>query len=170
MKLRAALVVLLLAVGCIVRASDALPTTLPKVALEPATGAARVTLSEVAAGRPMLVDFFATWCAPCRESMPRLQAYADQHAPGLVVVGVDVGEDLADVAPFVRELGVRYPIFLDRDFSLADATGAARVPALLLVAADGRILHRAHELDAQTRAAVDRALAPAAPAAPAAAP
>ena len=158
MKRRAAALALLFAVGCIVHAGEARPTRLPQVALEPATGAPRVTLAQFAGGRPMLVDFFATWCAPCRESMPRLQAFADQHAPGLVVVGVDVGEDLADVAPFVRDLGVRYPIFLDRDFSLADAAGAARVPALLLVAADGRILHRAHELDAPTRAAVEQAL------------
>jgi thiol-disulfide isomerase/thioredoxin len=109
----------------------------------------------------MVVDFFATWCAPCRESMPRLQAVADEHAGrGLVVVGVDVGEDAADVAPFVHDVGVRYPIFLDPDFTLADAVGAKRVPALLVVGADGRILHRAHELDAATRATVEAALAP----------
>jgi thiol-disulfide isomerase/thioredoxin len=160
---RALLALVLVAVGCMVRGGDALPTSLPEVPLAPAaTGAARVTLAEVAAGRPMVVDFFATWCTPCRDSMPRLQAFADERAgAGLVVVGVNVGEDLAEVEPFVRELGVRYPIYLDRDFRLADAVGASRVPALLVVAGDGRILHRGHDLDEQTRAAVEKALAPA---------
>ena len=87
-------------------------------------------------------------------------AVHEEDRIGLVVVGVDVGEDAADVAPFVNDVGVRYPIFLDHDFTLADAVGAKRVPALLVVGADGRILHRAHELDAATRAAVEAALAP----------
>ena len=167
LELRVGLVALLLsafALGCIVHGSDAAPATLPDVSLVPAgaaPGAARVSLVQVAGGKPMVIDFFATWCAPCRESIPRLQAFADEHAGrGLVVVGVDVGEDAADVAPFVHDVGVRYPIFLDKDFTLADAVGAKRVPALLVVGADGRILHRAHELDAATRAAVEAALAP----------
>jgi thiol-disulfide isomerase/thioredoxin len=161
----AALLLCGLAFGCIVHGGgDAAPATVPQVALVragAAAGTAPMTLAEAAGGKPMVVDFFATWCAPCRQSMPRLQAFADEHAGrGLVVVGVDVGEDVADVTPFVNDVGVRYPIFLDRDFSLADAVGAKRVPALLVVGADGRILHRAHELDAATRAAVEAALAP----------
>ena len=163
----AALVALLLAVGCVVHGSDATPSTLPPVALVPfasgGTSAAAVptTLLQAAGGRPMVIDFFATWCGPCRESMPRLQAFADEHrGRGLVVVGVDVDENAADVAPFVSDVGVHYPIFLDKDFALADAVGAKSVPALLVVGADGRILHRAQHLDAATRAAVDAALAP----------
>jgi thiol-disulfide isomerase/thioredoxin len=162
----AALLALLLAVGCVVHGSDAKPSTLPAVPLVPfapaaAPGAAPVTLLEAAGGKPMVIDFFATWCGPCRESMPRLQAFADEHrGRGLVVIGVDVGEDAADVAPFVTDVGVHYPIFLDKDFALADAVGAKSVPALLVVGADGRILHRAQHLDAATRAAVDAALAP----------
>jgi thiol-disulfide isomerase/thioredoxin len=159
------LLALLLAVGCVVHGSNAAPATLPPVRLVPfapsVATAAPVTLLEAAGGRPMVIDFFATWCGPCRESMPRLQALADEHrGRGLVVVGVDVGEDAADVAPFVTDVGVRYPIFLDKDFALADAVGAKSVPALLVVGADGRILHRAQKLDAATRAAVDAALAP----------
>ena len=159
-----ALVLLALLVGCAVPASEARPRTLPAIPVTPSVNGttadrAPTPLARIAAGRPMVVDFFASWCAPCRTSMPLLQAYADEHGSGLVVVGVSVGEDAADVEPFVRELGVRYPIFLDRDFALADAVGAKRVPQLLVVDASGRIVHRAHELDAATRAAVDLALA-----------
>lgn len=164
---RSALLAVLLVVGCVVHGSNAAPSTLPAVRLVPfapggaSASTAPVTLLEAAGGKPMVIDFFATWCGPCRESMPRLQAFADEHrARGLVVVGVDVGEDAADVAPFVTDVGVRYPIFLDKDFVLADAVGAKSVPALLVVGADGRILHRAQRLDAATRAAVDAALAP----------
>ena len=154
MKHTALAFLFLLVVACGGRSTAPLPGTMPAVPLAPGA----TTLAQVAAGRPMLVDFFATWCAPCRTSMPRVQALADQR-PGLAVVGVSVGEDAAEVTPFVRELGVRYPVYLDPDFTLADAVGATRVPSLLVVAADGRILHRAHELDADTLAAIDRALA-----------
>ncbi len=150
--------------SCAARAPGRQPVSLPAVAVAPAAfehGAATepLLLTQLADGRPMVIDFFATWCPPCRESMPRLQTFADAHGPALLVVGVNVGEDRGEVAPFVRELGVRYPVFLDRDFALADAVGAMNVPALLVVDAKGRIVHRGRELDAAALAAVARLLA-----------
>ncbi|PWT87629.1 MAG: hypothetical protein C5B54_12010 [Acidobacteria bacterium] len=60
-----------------------------------------------------IVDFWGTWCAPCRKEMPGYQALWEQYGPkGLVIIGfkVDVMADTEDPAQFLRELGIHYPI------------------------------------------------------------
>ncbi|MHB8620376.1 MAG: TlpA disulfide reductase family protein, partial [Chloroflexota bacterium] len=61
-------------------------------------------------GKVVVLNFWATWCPPCRTEMPDLQAVYRQHwAAGLVILGVDLGEDPATVQAFVRHIGVTYP-------------------------------------------------------------
>ena len=72
-----------------------------------------VRLPQAYAGRPLLVNVWATWCGPCRQEMPELQRFAAaQGDNGTQVVGIAL-DDAAAVAAFVRETGVRYPILLD---------------------------------------------------------
>lgn len=61
------------------------------------------------AGQAMLVNFWATWCAPCRREMPALQAVSERHSDRLVVVGLAIDEP-EPVAAFIAELGIDYPI------------------------------------------------------------
>ena len=79
------------------------------VALPDLDGRSR-RLSEFA-GRPMLLNFWATWCAPCVREMPLLDRYAREH-PELSVVGIALDSAEA-VAPFVKRLGIGYPILLE---------------------------------------------------------
>jgi thiol-disulfide isomerase/thioredoxin len=60
-------------------------------------------------GRPLLVNFWATWCAPCRREMPVLQEASERHGDGLAVIGLAI-DDLVAVQDFVSELGIDYPI------------------------------------------------------------
>jgi thiol-disulfide isomerase/thioredoxin len=84
----------------------------PDFALENLDGN-RMRLSDLA-GRGIVLNFWATWCPPCRREMPLLDAiHAEYASRGLSVVGVAVGESRADVAPFVERLGVRYPIWVE---------------------------------------------------------
>lgn len=66
------------------------------------------------AGKGVILNFWATWCGPCRQEMPLLQRAYEAHASeGLVVLGVDVGEQPAQVQAFLKELGLTFPTVLD---------------------------------------------------------
>jgi len=65
-------------------------------------------------GRPTVLNFWATWCAPCRREMPLLDRLHRARAPeGLAVIGIDVDEPAARVREFVDSLGINYPIWVD---------------------------------------------------------
>lgn len=93
------------------------------------------------AGKPFLINFFATWCIPCELEMPLLQAAYENHAADdLVVVGVDFEETAEVVAPWLEEKGITFPVGLDSDGALS--RGPYRVstlPTSVLVGADGDV-------------------------------
>ena len=64
-------------------------------------------------GRLVWVNFWATWCPPCRTEMPMMQRLADAYGDRLLVLGVDFGEEPAAVRQFVDRYGITYPILLD---------------------------------------------------------
>ncbi len=65
-------------------------------------------------GSPVIVNFWATWCPPCRAEMPLLQAFFEEHrGDGLVILGIDAGESVEVVEPFLMETEITYPVWLD---------------------------------------------------------
>ena len=88
-----------------------LPDRMPRFEAKDLSG--RKFSSEALRGKVALIDFWATWCAPCRKEMPGFEElqkkYRDQ---GLVVVGIALDSDPAEVAKFARELGVTYTLLL----------------------------------------------------------
>lgn len=65
-------------------------------------------------GKVVLVNFWATWCQPCRQEMPRLAAwYRAHHSQGFVVLGVDKEEPPSDVRSFLHRLDIPYPVVVD---------------------------------------------------------
>jgi thiol-disulfide isomerase/thioredoxin len=92
-------------------------------------------------GRVVVIDFWATWCAPCVFQIPVLNALHEQHAGdgGVVVLGVSVDLDGdAVVRDFAVEHGVKYTILLG-DESLAREFGALGFPSLFVIAPDGSV-------------------------------
>ena len=72
-------------------------------------------------GQPVLLNFWASWCAPCRAEMPELvAAYAEHHDAGLEIVAVNLQESDATVLDFADEFGLSFPIVIDRDGELND--------------------------------------------------
>lgn len=70
------------------------------------------------ADRPQIVNFWATWCAPCRQEMPLLNRFQFEHVGEVQVIAIAVGDDPAKVAKFVDSAGIRLPILLGNADSL----------------------------------------------------
>lgn len=100
-----------------------------------------LTLSSLR-GRWVLVNFWATWCAPCRQEMPYLAALAEAHRDTLTVLAVNMREERAEVAAFTAGLGIDLPILLDPDDSTLLAYGVRGLPMSFLVAPDGSLAQR----------------------------
>jgi cytochrome c biogenesis protein CcmG/thiol:disulfide interchange protein DsbE len=85
-------------------------------------------------GRPLVINFWASWCEPCKEEVPRFQAawetYEDE---GVTVLGVDLRDTPANAREFVREEGITYPVVVDPDETLAKALNVAGLPETFFV-------------------------------------
>ena len=94
-------------------------------------------------GRFVLLNFWATWCAPCRKEMPAMSNLHDQLSNrGLEVVGVHVGPSLAGVKKFLQSVPVTFTIIIDKDMSLA-TWGVRGLPTTYLVNPEGKLVYKA---------------------------
>lgn len=90
-------------------------------------------------GRPVLLNFWATWCGPCRAEMPTLQVLADMQGPEqLAVLMVNVKEPAATVRRFIAQGSLDLPVLLDSGGAAARQWGARIFPTTVLVGPDGR--------------------------------
>ncbi|MFD0594982.1 TlpA family protein disulfide reductase [Catellatospora coxensis] len=113
---------------------DARTITLPDLALECMAGGEPVRLSTLRG--PLVINLWASWCAPCRKELPAFQRLADSGR--VPVLGV-VTEDSRDAAAWLAdELKVSLPSVYDRSGALKAAAGEMALPLTLFVAADGR--------------------------------
>jgi thiol-disulfide isomerase/thioredoxin len=89
-------------------------------------------------GRPVVLNFWATWCGPCRIEMPELLRAAEAD-PELVLLAVNLQEEMAAIVPFAEALGMTTPVVLDPAGEVADRFGVRGLPTTIFVARDGSI-------------------------------
>lgn len=95
------------------------------------------------AGKFVLLNFWATWCAPCRREMPSLSNIHDQFADkSLEVVGIHVGPSLDDIRRFLNKVPVNFTILIDKNMSLT-SWGVLGLPTTFLINPDGRLIYKA---------------------------
>jgi peroxiredoxin len=97
-----------------------------------------VRLSEFR-GQVVLLNFWATWCAPCRLEMPAFQERFDRLSPDLVVLAVNNNETSTDVSNFVQELGLTFDPLLDPGAEIQDLYQIIGYPSTFFVNPDGQI-------------------------------
>lgn len=137
------------------------PATMPATArlIDPADGGAEFAPAERWRGKVVVVDFWASWCKGCKQSVPRVSRLAQAFAAnGLVVIGINVGDKPDAARAAAAELSIAYPIALDPDFVVADQLGASQLPMVLVIDRDGAIVHRSREVDPDTLAIVRKLL------------
>ncbi len=109
--------------------------------------------------KAVLVNFWATWCPPCREEIPGLiELQKAKGGDAFTILGVDVGESEQKVSKFVKKLGINYPVLLDRDQSVSEKNGIVGIPTSFLVASDGTILGTYHAYTPKLVADVEKAI------------
>ena len=94
-------------------------------------------------GKPLLVNFWATWCPPCLAEMPLIQDYADQYQGQLVILAINAGEDEAVVRDFVTQHNLRLTFLLDPTNSAAKYFRVYGFPTSLFFDEDG-VLQSTH--------------------------
>lgn len=150
---------LLLAVGIVSRAAEA-----PSVGAAPPEIDAKgwmnaekpLTLASLK-GKVAVVEFWATWCPPCRKSIPHLvEIHKKRAAEGVVIIGLsDEAQD--KVEPFIKKMNVPYVIGYGS--KSGDAYGVEGIPTAFIVGADGKLAWSGHPMDEGFEKALDAAVA-----------
>ena len=93
-------------------------------------------------GKPVLVNFWATWCDSCRKEMPALEDLHRRLSPeGLALLAISMDEDTAKVPPFAREFNLTFPILLSNR-KISNAYAVRGLPAAFLIDGEGRVTRR----------------------------
>lgn len=119
-------------------------------------------------GRPVIVNFWASWCGPCVEEFPLLKRAAAQHAgDGLALVGIVYKDSSAAAADFMQRMGANWPTLMDPGEKTADAFGiVAGPPESFFIDAEGTVIARqigqlsAGDLDRHLAAILDQGVTP----------
>ncbi|MDQ3735799.1 MAG: TlpA family protein disulfide reductase [Actinomycetota bacterium] len=90
-------------------------------------------------GRPVLVNLWASWCGPCRDEMPLLQAAHERYGDEVQFLGVDSKDTAEAGAAFLGDIGVTYPQVVDEDGELLNHLGVPGLPVTVLLDGEGRV-------------------------------
>lgn len=115
----------------------------PDFSLAPVGGGAPIGPSTFA-GKVLIVDFWATWCKPCRQSFPVYQKLLNEFDGKLAVVGVSVDDAADGIAAFKRETGVEFPLVWDQGQAVAGTYKPGTMPTSFVIDRSG-IVHSIHE-------------------------
>ena len=98
-------------------------------------------------GKVVMINFWATWCGPCRQEMPHLDRLYDKYkSSGFVLMGINVDDDTRNAVAVAAKLGVRFPVLLDTDKQVSRLYDLSTMPSTVIVDRDGKVryVHRGY--------------------------
>jgi len=103
------------------------------------TGGNNMRLSELR-GNVVLINFWASWCGPCRQEMPLLDELYTQYKPlGFTILGVNVEEKSADARDLLKKIPVSFPVLLDNENKVSKLYNVVAMPSTVIVDRDGNM-------------------------------
>jgi thiol-disulfide isomerase/thioredoxin len=101
-------------------------------------GGGTFTLSKVLRDKPVVLNFWASWCPPCRQEMPDLDAVA-RATPGVQFIGIAVDDVASNATAYAAQIGVSYPIAVDEDYTVNDAYAVQYLPQTWIIDRNGTV-------------------------------
>ena len=93
-------------------------------------------------GQVVLINFWATWCGPCRQEMPQLNKLYDKYrSAGFVLLGINIDDDAHRATDVAAKLGLKFPVLLDTDKAVSRLYDLGTMPTTVLIDRDGRVRH-----------------------------
>ncbi|WP_099158198.1 TlpA family protein disulfide reductase [Virgibacillus ndiopensis] len=90
-------------------------------------------------GKKVMVNFWATWCPPCKEEMPEIQRFYEKYKDEIKIIAVNTESNVGKVRKFVDEYGYSFSVLLDKDMSVSDNYMVSALPTTYFIGTDGKI-------------------------------
>lgn len=103
-----------------------------------------VTLSSLIGTKPVILDFWASWCPPCRELMPKLQAYYQANQDKVIIVGISGDNSPEAARSFVIKNKITFTILYDENKSVFQQYQISGIPTTVVINANGEIMNQGH--------------------------
>ncbi|HEY8072909.1 MAG TPA: TlpA disulfide reductase family protein [Labilithrix sp.] len=120
----------------------------PDLSIQTVNGQGSISLDSLQ-GKVAVIDFWATWCGPCKQSFPKLESLSKRHAGKVVIVGVSVDDDKDGVVPFAKANGASFPIGWDDGHAIANRWHVETMPTTVILDSTGtvRYIHAGYHDD-----------------------
>jgi peroxiredoxin len=110
------------------------------------TGGEHVSLRKAAAGKPVLLVFWATWCPHCNEAVPEINGVQSRLSDRLRILAIDFMESRGKVKAFMKAKNVTYPVLLDSHGKVARQYNVLGIPTYILLDKEGRVVYSGNDL------------------------
>ncbi|MBK7890344.1 MAG: TlpA family protein disulfide reductase [Bdellovibrionales bacterium] len=111
----------------------------PALVSAPFPGAPKVDAAKLMKGKVVIVDFWASWCEPCKIELPALNAHHKKFKGKVMIVGINVDDDINEAKSFLKEHGVSFPLAYDKDKKMVNALEISTMPTSFILS-EGKVI------------------------------